>query len=124
MKLHLHTDKTLQLVRAYTEQQITVGDTVYRASLIITPDRVIPDWPPTGATCLGEQDFVRLGDLDPEVLLLGTGRRLLFPPRRITRPLMDRSIGLEVMDTAAACRTYNILATEGRKVVAALIVEK
>jgi len=124
VKLHLNTNKILQLVRAYAENQITIGDTIYRSSLIITPERVIPDWSLPAANSLSEEDFALLCDLEPEVVLLGTGSLMQFPPRVITRPLMDRSIGLEVMDTAAACRTYNILATEGRNVVAGLIIER
>ena len=61
--------------------------------------------------------------LDPEVVLLGTGSRQRFPHPRLSRPLADARIGLEVMSTAAACRTYNILMAEGRKVAAALLVE-
>jgi len=62
-------------------------------------------------------------ELDPELVLLGTGDRMQFPPQSITQPLMQQSVGLEVMNTAAACRTYNVLAHEGRNVVASLIVE-
>ena len=72
---------------------------------------------------LDASDFERLRDLRSEVVLLGTGNRQRFPHPRLTRPLSDARIGLEVMDTQAACRTYNILVAESRKVAAALFVE-
>ena len=70
---------------------------------------------------LAEQHFSRLSGLGSEIILLGTGARLRFPHPSLTRPLIDARIGLEVMDTGAACRTYNILASEGRKVLAVIL---
>lgn len=123
MKLHLNQDQDLQLIRAYAVDQITIGDAHYRSSFILTPTRGVMDWSPTAVTALGEQDFALMLEFDPEVVLLGTGRSMTFPSPSITYPLLNQSIGLEVMDTPAACRTYNILAGEGRNVLAALIVE-
>ena len=123
MKLHLNHDEELLLIRAYTADRITIGETHYRTSVIVTPTRVITDWTQPTVNTLGERDFRLMLEFEPEVVLLGTGRHLVFPPPSITHPLMDRSIGLEIMDTAAACRTYNILAGEGRNVLAALIIE-
>ena len=123
MKLHLNHDEELLLIRAYAADQITIGDTHYRTSIIVTPTRVVTDWAQPTLTALGEGDFRLMLEFEPEVVLLGTGHRMVFPPMSITHPLMNQSIGLEVMDTAAACRTYNILAGEGRNVLAALIIE-
>ena len=123
MKLHLNQDKELLLIRAYAADQITIGETHYRTSIMVTPTRVITDWTQSTVTALGEGDFKSMLEFEPEVVLLGTGRRIVFPPPSITHPLINQSIGLEVMDTAAACRTYNILAGEGRNVLAALIIE-
>ena len=123
MKLHLNQDQELLLIRAYTADQITIGETHYRTSIIVTPTRVVTDWAQPTVAALGEHDFRRMLEFEPEVVLLGTGLRMIFPPPSITHPLMNQSIGLEVMDTAAACRTYNILAGEGRNVLAALIIE-
>lgn len=123
MKLHLNQDQDLQLIRAYAVDQITIGDTRYRTSIILTPTQLIKDWAPSTVTALGEHDFNLMLEFEPEVVLLGTGRSMTFPAPSITYPLLNQSIGLEVMDTAAACRTYNILAGEGRNVLAALIIE-
>jgi uncharacterized protein len=89
---------------------------------VLTPERVEP-WPTASFEALAEADFERLRALDPEVVLLGTGARQRFPHPRLARPLAEARIGLEVMNTPAACRTYNILMAEGRKVVAALLPE-
>lgn len=123
MKLHLNREGSLQLITAYSAGRITVGEIVYRSSLIITPDKLIPDWGKSSPATLDETDFAMLRDLAPEVVLLGTGSQMQFPSPAITVPLVNESIGLEVMDTAAACRTYNILAGEGREVAAALIIQ-
>ena len=123
MKLHLNQDQDLLLIRSYSADQITLGDQQYRSSVMVMLDRIIDDWRPSVLAELTEQDFRLMVDMKPEVVLLGTGRSMRFPPRSVTRPLIDRSIGLEVMDTSAACRTYNVLAAEGRNVLAALIIE-
>ena len=73
---------------------------------------------------LGPEHFAQLADLGAETVIFGSGTRIRFPPPAWLRPLIDRRIGLETMDTAAACRTYNILAAEGRHVLAALLVER
>ena len=73
---------------------------------------------------LGAGHFAMLADMKPELVIFGSGARLRFPPPNFLRALMDARIGLETMDTLAACRTYNILAGEGRHVLAALIVER
>ena len=121
MKLHADTPTTLNTVTAYGAGFVEINQIRYTTSLIITPDQVEP-WPVAGFEALQASDFERLRDLRSEVVLLGTGSRQHFPHPRLTRPLSDARIGLEVMDTQAACRTYNILMAESRKVVAALLV--
>ncbi|MGH6623478.1 MAG: Mth938-like domain-containing protein, partial [Burkholderiaceae bacterium] len=95
----------------------------FTSPVIVAPERPIEPWNITGFDALGEPDFTRLRDLQPEILLLGTGARQRFPHPRLTRPLLDARIGLEAMDSHAACRTYNILMAEGRKVVAAILLD-
>jgi uncharacterized protein len=121
MKFHLSTS-TGNAVTAFGPGWVRVGATEYRGNLVVTPDAVATDWAPGGFDALGEGDFARLLVYRPDVVLLGTGAALRFPPPPLTRALVEARVGLEVMDTAAACRTFNILAAEGRKVVAALIV--
>lgn len=123
MKLHLNKDDEILMIRGYRTDGITIGEVTYCESLILSPTRLIDNWRPRTLHELTESDFTRMLELEPEVVLLGTGRRLAFPDRALTRPLIDKAVGLEVMDTAAACRTYNILAGEGRRVVASLIIE-
>ena len=82
-----------------------------------------PGFAPQGFDALAEADFERLLETSPEIVLLGTGATQRFPHPRLTAPLHRARVGLEVMDTRAACRTYNILVAEGRNVTAALIVE-
>ena len=109
-------------VRAYEQGCVTVGETVYQTSLILTPERVIPDWRPAACEELRQEDFEPILSLHPEVVLLGTGGRLQFPAPALTARLLQAGAGFEVMDTAAACRTYNILLSEDRRVVAALLL--
>lgn len=91
-------------------------------SAIVTPKSLIDDWRPQSAGELALNDVQTLAELDSEVLLIGTGPRLTWPRLDVLAPLRENSIGFEVMDTAAACRTYNILMFEGRKVAAALMM--
>ena len=81
------------------------------------------DWNCTRFEDLTEEHFAMLAANQPELVIFGSGSRLRFPPPAFMRALMQRRIGLETMDTLAACRTYNILAGEGRQVIAALLIE-
>jgi len=111
------------IVRACDNGQITIGQQSYRCSLILTADRVIPDWRPRRYEEITEQDFDVVLSLQPEIILLGTGSTLRFPPAKLGASILVTGTGFEVMDTAAACRTYNILLSEKRKVIAALLLE-
>ena len=123
MKLHLNRNHDLYLVQSVTAQHIVVNNQVYTSSIIVTPHKVITDWHPRRFEDLSADDLIPLVDLNPEVALLGTGKQLQFPAPHVTTPLIQHALGLEVMDTPAACRTFNILASEGRKVAAALVFE-
>ncbi|MDH3513492.1 MAG: Mth938-like domain-containing protein [Gammaproteobacteria bacterium] len=121
MKIHLESGVGQNLIRAYAPGVITINDVAHRHSLVLTPERVL-EWPPAGFDDLLAAHFESIAELRPEVVLLGTGARLRFPAPRLTRSLVEANIGLEVMDTGAACRTYNILMSDGRRVVAALLM--
>lgn len=123
MKIHLETGAGANIIRGYGVGKIIVNQQTYGASLIVMPDSIV-DWGPINATELGLKDFQRIADLEPEVVVLGTGAHLRFPVPATTQALIQARIGLEVMDTAAACRTYNILMGEGRRVAAALLMIK
>lgn len=122
MKIHLESGAGQNLIRAYAAGRVTINEAVYTASLIVTPQRVIADWPPAGFADLVASHFEAIAALKPEVVILGTGARLQFPAPSVARALVEAGIGLEVMDTGAACRTYNILMSDGRRVAAALLM--
>lgn len=109
-------------IRAYAPGQVTVNDETLTCSLIVGPDRLIRDWPPQAFEDLTAGHLALALALEPEILILGTGDRLRFPSPRLTGEIQQRGIGVEVMDTAAACRTYNILLGERRRVAAALLI--
>jgi uncharacterized protein len=121
MKLSLDTAKTAHLITACTENSITIGQRHYTTGLIVTPDSIFENWRPAAVTGLTLQDFTRLDGVELEVLLLGTGQKQIFPPPVLWAEFAQRRIGLEVMNTAAACRTFNILLSEDRRVAVALM---
>ena len=123
MKLHLSNAPGLNLISAYGNGYVQIREQRHQASLIVLPELVVPDWPVAGFERLSAAHFERLAELAPELVVLGTGHRHRFPHPSLYQALIAAGIGLEHMDTGAACRTYNILAAEGRKVAAALIVE-
>lgn len=108
-------------IDAYSRDGLLINDTRYGGSVVVTPDRILDDWPPLLFADLAAQHIRMLAELDPEIVLLGTGARLRFPAQEILEPLYADNIGLEVMDTGAACRAFNFLTVEGRKVIAALL---
>lgn len=101
---------------------VRVGAVEHRASFLIAPDAIVTPWATGGFEALRAADFEAVIALTPEIVLLGTGERQRFPHPRVLRALTDARVGVEVMDTAAAARTYNIIAAEGRRVVAALLL--
>ncbi len=122
MKFMLDTSGDGYTIQHYDTGEIIIDQKRYRQSLILLPDQVIADWTPASVSELATADFEQLAALRPEIVLLGTGREQHFPHPSLSQPLMHQRIGFEVMDTAAACRTYNILMTEGRRVAAALFM--
>jgi len=109
-------------IQAYASGQVTVNHETLTGSLIVSPDRLIRDWPPQVFEDLTAAHLALALSLEPEILILGTGDRLRFPHPRLTGEIQRRGVGVEVMDTAAACRTYNILLGEQRRVAAALLM--
>jgi uncharacterized protein len=91
-------------------------------SAIVTSHRLIDDWPPQTLDEIGARHIDTLAELGPEIVLLGCGERLRWPDPALTAPLLERGIGVEIMDTGAACRTFNILISERRNVAAALLL--
>lgn len=111
-----------QTITGYGPGWIAVGADRLTHSVVIGANGDRFDWDCKRFEDLGEAHFLRLAQLDAEVVIFGSGERGRFVPPRWLQPLMARHIGMETMNTHAACRTYNILAGEGRKVFAALLV--
>jgi uncharacterized protein len=122
MKLTDETQRGTNVIRAYSETEIRIGeDVVVRNSCIVTADRV-QTWTPVRAEAISLTDLAPLFDLNPEIIVLGTGTMQRFPETSVLGAVLARGIGIEVMTTGAACRTYNILVSEDRKVAAALLL--
>jgi len=109
-------------IEGYGEGRIVVDGRGYRESLVVSPERLIPGWGPTSVDELTEGHLMPLVELSPQVIVIGTGQRQVFPDPRLYFSLVAQGIGVEIMDTGAACRTYNILMAEGRRVAAGLIM--
>ena len=122
MKLTDERSAGLNTVRSYSPGQLKVGDSVITRSCLISPTELISDWRPQLLNELTLEDLEPLLALAPEIVILGAGVKQRFPPMEWMAALMSRGIGCDVMDTGAACRTYNVLVSEGRKVVAAMFV--
>ena len=123
MKLHLSNTAGLNVFTAYGDDYVAVNHEKHSKNLILLPESIIPEWTAASIATLAESDMQQLLALETEIILLGTGSRLRFPAGPLLRPFAPAGIGLEVMDLQAACRTYNILAAEGRKVAAALLFD-
>jgi len=121
MKLHLSAATTENRFTGYGRGYVLVNNVRHEKNIVVLPERVM-QWNVAEFETLSLRDFEDLAKLAPEIVLLGTGSSLRFPHPALSQALARARIGLEVMNTPAACRTYNILMAEGRKVVAALLV--
>jgi uncharacterized protein len=122
MRLSLDIGSANYVIRAYGQGSITVNETPYIRSLIVMPEHLYAEWEPQKPQELSNAHLEVLIDLQPEIILLGTGARLQFPEPGLMAQVLGKGIGFEVMDTGSACRTYNILSAEDRKVAAALFM--
>lgn len=123
MELTLHKPGDHHFIRSFDARGVTVNDTLYRDSLVLSADRLVSDWPVRSVADLSEDHLETVLDMKPEVVLLGTGRKQAFPAPRLLSAFYERGIGFEAMTTEAACRTFNVLVSEGRTAVAALIID-
>ncbi|MES3014900.1 MAG: Mth938-like domain-containing protein [Pseudomonadota bacterium] len=111
------------VVSGYTRHSVQVGEQAWRESFLLPWQGQIQRWDGARFDSLGAAHFEAVAALGPELVLFGSGARLRFPRPEWLRPLIERRIGFETMDTPAACRTYNLLVAEGRSVVAALLID-
>lgn len=125
--MKLHADKPeVQSITAYGEGWVAVDGVRHSASLVLSASGALEPWACERFDALTPAHFehlLTLGADAPELVVFGSGERLRFVRPALLQSLIARHIGVETMDTAAACRTYNILAAEGRRVVAALLIE-
>ena len=123
MKLHLEPKSARNTFTGYGEGYVMVNGERIEKSVVVLPERIVSDWPTPSFAGLKPEHLAALAGLDREIVLLGTGPKLRFPHPEILAPLLRAGVGVEVMDLQAACRTYNILVAEERKVAAALLIE-
>lgn len=122
MKLQPDRFTAANVIGGYTATTLTVGDTTWRESVVLPWQGEVFAWNAGGFDALGAAHFERIAALRPELVIFGSGARLRFPRPEWLRSLIEQGVGLETMDTGAACRTYNVLVGEGRSVVAALLL--
>ncbi|HEY4340815.1 MAG TPA: Mth938-like domain-containing protein [Steroidobacteraceae bacterium] len=120
MKFTLDSRSDINLIRGYSDGEVHINELVQRAPCIVTAQQLVLDWQARTIATLAPEDLERIFALQPDVVLLGTGPKQIFPDRVIRQAFAARKVGLEVMDLGAACRTYNILVQEERRVAAAL----
>ena len=121
MKIQAVENKHRNTITAYGDDYVRVNAIRYADNLIVMPERLIERWTTNVFDTLTAEDMRALAELEVEVVLLGTGSQLRFPRPQLMRAMADACRGLEVMDFAAACRTFNLLVNEGRNVAAALL---
>jgi uncharacterized protein len=122
MKLAEAGGRGSYLIQGYAPGRVMIGGVHYREGLIVSPDRIITGWGPGRPADLEPVHVAALTELAPQVIVIGTGVRQCLPEPSVCVPALSLGIGVEIMDTGAACRTYNVLLAEGRKVAAGLII--
>lgn len=124
--MKMRADRTLgqNAIARHGPDGVVVNGVEHTESVIVPWSGAVVPWDAAGFDALEAGHFLRLAALRPELVVFGSGPRLRFPPAALLRPLIEARIGVETMDTAAACRTYNVLLAEGRSVVAALLFSR
>lgn len=121
MEFNLELPQNQFFIRSVSEKGICVDKEFFTRAFVISGQRIIPEWNVSAVEDIDEASLQAIFDLQPEVVLIGTGKTQIFLPMEMQRHFFQRNIGFEVMKTDAACRTFNVLASEGREVVAALL---
>ena len=122
MKLSEDYSDGTYIIRSYSDNNVEINNAVYQQSLIISNTKLIADWGVSHIEQMTHKHWSSLIEPGPEVILIGTGKSLVFPPPSSYRPAIEQGIGVEFMDSGAACRTYNILLSEDRFVIAGIIL--
>jgi uncharacterized protein len=124
VKLHSDPQSSQNTITGYGIGFLEVNQTPYSHALIVQPEGEVLAWPVEEIQDLSEDHFSMISALLPELVIVGTGKKQVFLNPKILQPLIKAKIGFEMMDSQAACRTYSILMGEGRKVLAAILLEK
>jgi uncharacterized protein len=122
MQLTEHRNERQLFVRKADASSVTIIDRMYERSLVLNAESVIEDFPPRRVEDLDAPAIEKVLSLEPEVVLLGTGARITFPPAAVLAEFLKRRVGLEAMDNAAVARTFNVLIGEGRRAVAVFLL--
>lgn len=122
MQLSQENPEFRYVLRGVSPGGVLVNEAVIASSFLVTPEQLVRDWRPRDAASLEPADLEPVLALSPALMVLGTGPRQVFPSQAVLAALLTRGIGIEVMDSAAAARTFSVLATEGRAVVAGFLV--
>jgi uncharacterized protein len=122
MKFTRELPANIHVVRSYQSGSVRIGEQVITSNCLFNADEMVVAWRPQELADLQPGDFAAAMAWQPEIILLGTGARQVFPGREVYSAILGKGIGFEVMDTGAACRTYNVLVGESRRVAAALFL--
>ena len=123
MKLQSDPHSGANTITGYGDGYVEINQNPYAHAVLLSSDGAISEWPVQSFEGLEASHFTQMVDLKPELILIGTGNKQRFPKPELLKSLILAKIGFEIMDSQAACRTYNILVGEGRQVLLALIVE-
>jgi uncharacterized protein len=123
VKLHSDTPLGINTITGYGTDYIEVNKIPHSHAVLVGPSGAVESWGATAFEALEERHFAQIAELKPELVILGTGLRQRFPRPELLEALINAKIGFEIMDTQAACRTYNILVGEGRQALAALLLD-
>ncbi len=123
MKLQSDSHSGANTITGYGDGYVEITQVPYAHAVLLSSEGVISEWPAKSFEDLEASHFAQMVAIKPELVLIGTGSRQRFPRPQLLKSLIDAKIGFEIMDSQAACRTYNILVGEGRQVLLALIVE-
>ena len=121
MDFNLEVPQDLLFVRSVSDKGIRIGDDYLKCAFILSGQQLVADWDVNSPEDIGHESLQLVFDMQPELVLIGTGNTQVFLPPAVQALFFQHGIGFEVMTTDAACRTFNILVTEGREVVAALL---
>ncbi len=122
MKFNEESSTNSHIIQSYNDSEIIIDGKVFSSSFIISKNTLIESWPVADISQLESDHLKAILDMRPEVILIGTGQKLVFPSPQSYVSVINQGMGIEFMDSGAACRTYNVLVSEGRNVVTAIIL--